>query len=91
MAAVAGPVPFEPGTGVMPAFNGVEITPSATNLASIVRALYIGVAGNVVILTPASASLTFINVQAGSILPVMALAVAATASGTTAGNIIGLF
>lgn len=91
MAAIAGPTPFEPGTGVMPAFDGVEITPSATNLASIVRALFIGVAGNVVILTPASVSLTFQNLQAGSILPVMAMKVATTASGTTAGNIIGLF
>lgn len=90
MAAIAGPVPFHPDTGIMPGFDGFEITPSATNLASIVRALYIGVAGNVVILTPASTSLTFVNVQAGSILPVMCLKVYTTGSGTTAGNIIGI-
>lgn len=87
--AVAGPVPFEPGTGVMPAFDGVAITPTDAPLSSIVRALFIGVAGNVKILTPGNVSLNFQNLQAGSILPVMCLQVFSTS--TTASGIIGLF
>lgn len=89
MAAVAGPVPFEPGTGVMPGFDGIAITPSdSANLATICRALFIGVAGNVKLLTPASTSLEFINLQAGSILPIMVLRVFSTS--TTSTNIVGI-
>lgn len=89
MAATAGPVPFDPGTGVMPAYDGIAIAPSdSANLATICRALFIGVAGNVKLLTPASTSLEFLNLQAGSILPVMVLRVFNTS--TTSTNIIGL-
>ncbi len=89
MAAVAGPSPYEAGSGVMPAFDGIAITPSdSVNLATICRALFIGVAGNVKLRTPASTSLEFLNCQAGSILPVQCLLVFATS--TTASNIVGL-
>lgn len=89
MAAVSGPSQFEAGSGVMPAFDGVAITPSdSTNLATVCRALFIGVAGNVKLRTPASTSLEFLNCQAGSILPVQCILVFATS--TTATNIVGL-
>lgn len=89
MAAVAGPSPFEPSTGTMPGYDGIAIAPSdSTNLSTICRALFIGVAGNVKLRTPASTSLEFLNCQAGSILPIQTLLVFATS--TTATNIIGI-
>lgn len=90
MAAAAGPSPFEPGTGVMPAFDGVAITPTDANFTgSACRALFIGVAGNVKLVTMGGVSLNFQNLQAGSILPVMCIQVSSTS--TTASGIIGLF
>ena len=49
---------------------------------------YVGVAGNVVVETPAGDTVTFTAVQVGSIIPVCAVKV--LASGTTATNIVGL-
>lgn len=89
MAAVSGPSQIEAGSGILPAFDGIAITPSdSTNLATVCRALFIGVAGNVKLRTPASTSLEFLNCQAGSILPVQCILVFATS--TTANNIVGL-
>lgn len=87
--AIAGPTPFEPGTGVMPAFDGVAITATDAPLSATIRALFIGVAGNVKCLTPGGVSLNFQNLQAGSILPVMMIQVSSTS--TTASGLIGLF
>lgn len=89
MAATAGPSPFEPATGTMPGYDGIAITPSdSNNLATICRALFIGVAGNVKLLTPASTSLEFLNLNAGAILPIQVLRVFSTS--TTATNLIGI-
>lgn len=90
MAAAAGPSQFNPPSGMMPAYSGFEITPSASNLAQPARALYVGTGGTVVLLTMASVSLTFVNVQSGAMLPVQCIKVHTTGSGTTAGNIIGI-
>ncbi len=71
-----------------PAFDAFSITPSdGVNLAQTARALYVGVAGDVRVMTPGGATVTFKNVSAG-ILPVSAVRVFATA--TTATQIIGL-
>jgi hypothetical protein len=70
------------------AVNCIAITPADADLVAPVRALYIGGAGNLRISDTGNGAVTFSNVPAGVILPVMARRVWAT--GTTASNIIGL-
>lgn len=72
-----------------PAQNGFAVTPSdSVDLPTNCRSLYVGTAGNIVLVTAGGTTLTFVNVGAGSILPVRADRVRAT--GTTAGSIIAL-
>lgn len=69
------------------ASDAFAITPSDT--ASVpAKALYIGGAGNVSVMTESGSIVTFTGVGAGAILPVRVGRVRAT--GTTATNIIGL-
>ena len=70
------------------AVNCIAITPADSDLVAPVRALYIGGSGNVKINDTGNGAVTFVAVQAGTILPVMARRVYAT--GTTATNIVGL-
>ena len=72
-----------------PATRLAAITPS--NSAAILggtRALYIGGSGNVSVISAAGETVTFSNVQSGSILPVRVTHVRST--GTTATLIIGM-
>jgi hypothetical protein len=72
-----------------PAQNAVSITPADSDLATAVRALYIGSAGNVaVILSGDTDAVTFVAVPAGTVLPITVKQVRLT--NTTATNIIGL-
>lgn len=72
-----------------PAMDGIAITPNdGADLAQEVRAIYCGVAGDIKIDTPEGTALTFVGVQAGSVLPIHADKVYAT--GTDATNLIGL-
>ncbi len=64
-------------------------TSDATNLTELTKALFIGVAGNVVVVGLDDVPVTFKNCQAGSILPVRAKRVNAT--NTTATDIVGLY
>lgn len=70
------------------AINCVAITLADTDLSQPVRALYIGGSGNLKISDSGGNAVTFNNVPAGVILPVMATRIWAT--GTTATNIVGL-
>ena len=74
-----------------PAFDASPVTPhDANDLAFTTRALYVGGGGDVAaILKGDASSVTFVNVPAGSILPVAAKRVLAT--GTTAANILALW
>jgi len=67
------------------------ITPSdSVALSKVVKALYVGGAGNVAVKTGGSSTaVTFSGVPAGAILPVRAAFVMAT--NTTATNIVGLY
>ena len=90
MTAAVGPSAFHPETGMMPGYEGVAISPSDTNnLAAAIRAIYIGVAGNVKLKTPGGTDLTFVGLQAGAILPMQAIRVYNTS--TTATNLIGIY
>lgn len=72
--------------------DGVAISVSggdATFKSTPARALYVGVTGNVAVLTLLGGTVTFSNVPAGMILPIACAAV--LQSGTTADSIIALF
>ena len=73
-----------------PAVTAVAVTPSDTVslTPNPTRALYVGGAGNVVVLIGGSA-VTFTGVQAGSILPICVTRVNST--NTTATNIVALY
>lgn len=73
-----------------PAEKAIAVTPSdGADLATVSRALYVGVAGNVaVILSGDSAAVTFVGVAAGSVLPLRVKRVMST--NTTANSIVAL-
>ncbi len=70
------------------AVNCIAITPADTDLVQPVRAIYVGGSGNLKISDTGGGAVTFSNVPAGVILPVMARRIWST--GTTASNIVGL-
>jgi hypothetical protein len=72
-----------------PGADAFAITPSdSANLAQVVRALYVGVTGNLTLITIAGNSVVFTNVPAGAIIPVQTQQVMNT--GTTASGIVGI-
>lgn len=84
------PQGYPPSTGTMPGYDGIAVSPSdAVELSPAVRALYIGVAGNVKLKTIGGTTLEFIGIQAGTILPIQTKLVFNTS--TTATNIIGIW
>lgn len=73
-----------------PARNAAAVTPNdSTDLATSARGLYVGGAGNVVLVTVGGDEVTFTGVTAGSILPVRTARVKATS--TTATSIVALW
>lgn len=73
-----------------PAQSCFAIQPSdSAFLQEVTKAIYVGKGGNVVLRAKRnSTDVTFMNVPAGIVLPVRALAV--RAAGTTAGDLVGL-
>ena len=90
MAVTIPGVPtFNASMASSPAMDGFAVTPSnATNFNAWARGLYIGGAGNVVLVTPGGTQLTFVGLVAGQILPVACGRVNST--NTTATNIVAL-
>lgn len=82
---------IKPNTvGSVPAEDASAVTPSdSTDLTNPARALYIGTAGNVTLVTIGGSVITFSNVQSGSVLPVRTTRVNSTS--TTATNIVALY
>lgn len=73
-----------------PANRAEAVTPSdSTNLTNPASALYIGGAGNVVVITTGGDTVTFNSLAAGSILPLRVARVKST--NTTATNIVALW
>lgn len=72
-----------------PAIDAFAVTPNDNvNLPQTVRALYIGVAGDISLVTAQGSTVSFTNLAGSMVLPVTTQRV--RASGTTAGDIVGL-
>ncbi len=72
-----------------PAAEAEAITPADTDLDQYTRALYVGTAGDVVVVMGGNdATITFTGVLAGSILPIR---VSQVTSATTASDIVALY
>ncbi|APX88895.1 hypothetical protein BV394_03420 [Brevirhabdus pacifica] len=72
-----------------PAIDAFAITPDdATDLPEITRALYIGIGGDLSVVTKEGGSVTLVNLLAGTVLPIRVRAVRAT--GSTAQSVVGL-
>jgi hypothetical protein len=70
------------------AYNAVAVTPNNDTVIPTTRALYVGVAGNIVVRMADGAQVTFANVPVG-IIPIQVDRVLATS--TTATNIVALY
>ena len=90
MVLTANEVPkFNANTLTAPAFDHFAITTSDTvNFNLYTRAIYVGVGGDVVIISPGGNAVTYKNVPTGAILPVVALRINATSTTTT--NMVGM-
>lgn len=78
------------GNQSAPAHAFTAVTPhDSTNLAHPARALYVGTAGNVVAVSDSDVAVTFVGVQAGSVLPIRCKRVNST--NTTASDIVALY
>lgn len=74
---------------VAPAGTGFAITPAdGSDLAEVTRSIYVGGAGAVSATMASGATVTFLGLAAGTILPIRARRIRST--GTTATAIIGL-
>ncbi len=72
-----------------PAADSYQITPSdSVQLPTRIRGFYVGVTGDVTVVTAGGNTVLFKAIPAGKIMPVQALYVKAT--GTTATNLVGL-
>lgn len=72
------------------ATSGEAVTPSNSDeLTKFARALWVGTAGDIALVTTAGTSLTFVGIAAGTMVPIQCKQVLST--GTTASNIVALW
>lgn len=69
--------------------GAVAITPSDTSKLTNPAIVYVGVAGNVRVLTAQGDDVTFVGVLAGVVIPVQVIQVFATS--TTATSLVGIY
>lgn len=74
---------------VFAATGAVAVTPSNTDTIAPCRALYVGGAGNLVVVTVDGNQVTFSGAVAGTVIPVQVVQVRSTS--TTATNIVALY
>lgn len=70
-------------------YDAAAVTPSDTNNIRTSRGLYVGGAGNIVVDMAYGTTITFVGVQAGTVLPLQVTRVYST--NTTATNIVALY
>ena len=70
MTAQVGPTPFGATTFTAPAQDAFTITPSnSVNFNIAARAIYVGVGGDITLVTPAGNAVLFVAVPQGTVLP----------------------
>ena len=81
----------QPNTrGTIPADNADAVTANdSSDLTNVARALYVGTGGDLKVTTAGGDTVTFNDVQGGSILPVRIKRVFST--GTTASNMVAIY
>lgn len=73
-----------------PAYNAGAVTPHDTDeLAFLTRGIYVGVSGNVVLVTASGDTITFVGLAAGMIHPIRAKIIKST--NTTATSIVAVW
>lgn len=73
-----------------PARHAFAITPNdSTDLATVTRGIYVGVTGDVEVITVGGETVVFKAAAAGSVIPIQAARV--KAANTTATNLLGLY
>lgn len=82
------PAVHQGAAATAPAGYGVAVTPSNSTVLPMTRGLYVGVGGNVAV-EDINSTVTYANVQAGTLLPIQVSKVLST--GTTASSIVALY
>jgi hypothetical protein len=72
-----------------PAIGAVDVVNDVTIAPTYCRGLYVGTTGNVAVTMSTGDAVTFVAVQAGTVLPIRVKRV--NSSGTTASSIIALY
>lgn len=89
MTASTGPQQFGAPTMTAPAQDAFAITPSnSANFNIAARAIYVGVGGDITLVTPANNVVLFVAVPQGTVLPVTCIRINST--GTSASSLVGL-
>ncbi len=87
--AGATPTPYNSNMFGAPAVDYYAITPSNTTALPIMcRGIYVGVGGDITVISNAGNTVTFTGVPQGVLLPIVAQFVKLT--GTTATNLVGI-
>ena len=87
---MADPFASSTPSAMSPIENGYAVTPAdGSDQPQVTRALWVGGAGDVAVITRGGNTITFSGVAAGTLIPVRTTRVLAT--GTTATNILGLY
>jgi len=79
---------FSTSGAINPAAGAEAVTPADTDLARRTRAIYVGIAGDLVVKMAEGQIVTFAGVAAGSMLPIRCTQIR---TGTTATSVLALF
>ena len=82
------PAVHQGAAATAPAGYGVAVTPSNSTVLPMTRGLYVGMGGDVAV-EDINSTVTYSNVQAGTLLPIQVSKVLST--GTTASSIVALY
>ena len=87
---MSDPYELHPNSLTSPAIDGFAITPNdGADLQDFTRGIYVGGTGDITLVLAKGSTVTFVNVQGGTLLPFRARRVMAT--GTDATNLVGLY
>jgi hypothetical protein len=87
IVALARALKYNPGPA--PDFFAISLSDTVA-IASVIRGIYVGVGGDIVVKNAAGTTVTFKAVPQGAILPVTAPVLIVMSTGTTATNLVGL-